>query len=424
MTASESAAAAPRPARPATLAAERIELLDALRGLALLGILVANIRYWSGWVFLDEADAEALAGEATVGLVNFLHYLLISGKFYTLFSLLFGVSFALLLSRLEQRSEKPLAIYVRRILVLFAIGLVHLLLLFRDDILTLYALTGLALLLVRRWPDRWLLIGALVLLAVPVLAEAGLWLTGARIDTGLGPIAVGLYTYFGGIPASGFIEGAARGDVGNYLAYSLSRWPARLDDLILDWRFPKVLATMMLGLWAGRRIVGGTLWQDRRLFKRVLLWGLALGLPANAAVAVMAGLRLDSPAAAFWGTFAFSLGAVPLALGYAALFVLVWPKAKAWLSVLAAPGRMALTNYLMQSILGLVIFFGIGFGLVGKLSPIGFYGVALTIFASQVLFSKWWLARFGQGPMERLWRIGTYGRPGKKPALASSIGSS
>jgi uncharacterized protein len=103
------------------------------------------------------------------------------------------------------------------------------------------------------------------------------------------------------------------------------------------------------------------------------------------------------------------LGTVPLGLAYGAAFALAWPHASRWLGVFVAPGRMALTNYLTHSVLGMLVFYGVGLGLVGRLSIWGFYGYAVALFAAQVLFSRWWLARHAQGPMEALWRRWTYG---------------
>ena len=113
------------------------------------------------------------------------------------------------------------------------------------------------------------------------------------------------------------------------------------------------------------------------------------------------------------------VGTVPLALAYAAAFALAWPRAQRWLGVFAAPGRMALTNYLAQSVLGLVVFMGIGLGLAGRLPLSAIYAYAIGLYAAQVLFSRWWLARHAQGPMEALWRRWTYGRPVASPGLAT-----
>ncbi|RYE03364.1 MAG: DUF418 domain-containing protein, partial [Sphingomonadales bacterium] len=124
-------------------ATERMDLLDGLRGFALLGILLANIDYWSGWLFLTPDQAAALAGGTQAHVQHVLHKLLIDGKFYTIFSLLFGLGFTLQLSRLEKRGADGVAIFRRRLLALLAIGLVHLWLIWDGDILTLYALLGL-----------------------------------------------------------------------------------------------------------------------------------------------------------------------------------------------------------------------------------------------------------------------------------------
>lgn len=120
--------------------AERVDVLDALRGLALFGILLANILYWSGWSMVTDAQRLHWAGADVVLWQYRFHHLLVDGKFYTVFSLLFGVGFALQLERLARRGHDGLRIYRRRVLVLLGIGLVHSYLIWDGDILTLYAL--------------------------------------------------------------------------------------------------------------------------------------------------------------------------------------------------------------------------------------------------------------------------------------------
>ena len=104
-------------------------------------------------------------------------------------------------------------------------------------------------------------------------------------------------------------------------------------------------------------------------------------------------------------------------MAYAAGFALAWPHASRWLGVFVAPGRMALTNYLAQSVLGIVLFYGIGLGWVGRLSLVQIYGYALALYALQAMFSQWWLAHHAQGPMEALWRRWTYGSGAATAAL-------
>ena len=103
------------------------------------------------------------------------------------------------------------------------------------------------------------------------------------------------------------------------------------------------------------------------------------------------------------------VGTVPLAMAYAAGFALAWPHASPWLRVFVAPGRMALTNYLTHSVLGVLLFYGVGLGWVGRLPVWGIYAYAVALFAIQAVFSRWWLSRHAQGPMEALWRRWTYG---------------
>ena len=135
-------------------------------------------------------------------------------------------------------------------------------------------------------------------------------------------------------------------------------------------------------------------------------------MPASIVYAWTPGLGQES-----WPSL---VGTVPLGLAYAAAFALAWPHAKRWLGVLAAPGRMALTNYLTQTVAGIGVFYGIGFGLAGRLSYTATYAYVVVLFVAQVLFSRWWLARHAQGPMEALWRRLTYGAAGAAARQPSS----
>lgn len=159
---------------------------------------------------------------------------------------------------------------------------------------------------------------------------------------------------------------------------------------------------MLVGLVLGRRLATGGLLDDRRLLRRTLLAGLAVGVPFSLAYALTPNIGQDS--------IPSILGTPPLGFAYAAGFVLLWPRAERWMGVLAAPGRMALTNYLSHSLLGIILFYGIGFGLIGRLEPWQFYLVAVAIFACQTGASHLYLAHRKQGPMEALWRRLTYGK--------------
>jgi uncharacterized protein len=197
------------------------------------------------------------------------------------------------------------------------------------------------------------------------------------------------------------LEWLRRDDLAGWISWQLSGTPFSWALRLESWRIPKVLGIMLIGMAAGRRLAAGGLVEDRRLLRRVLAGGLAIGLPASAAYALLPGLDQ--------GDWPSLIGTVPLALAYAAAFVLAWPRARPVLRHLVPVGRMALPTYLAHSLIGLVFFYGIGFGLAGTFRPLAFYGIALFIFGAQILVSRWWLARHEQGPAEALWRLATYG---------------
>ncbi len=394
--------------RKSIAASQRIAVLDALRGFALLGILLANIQYFAGWSFLKADGRAELAGAAVTQVEGFLFLLLIDGKFYTVFSLLFGIGFALQLQRLQRRSPQALTIYMRRLLALLLIGVVHLCLIWDGDILTLYAITGLLLLLLRNCSDRGLLFGAGLLILLPILGWPAVRVLGLDPIFGVKTLANQLWvTRTQGSELSP-VAWLAQPDWASLWIWLQTGPVFRVAHLLDSWRLPKVLGVMMLGLWAGRRLGSGLL-EDRQLLGRIAVGGLVLGLPANAIYAALGGLHHDAMGPGIAAQAAYALGVVPLGLAYVTLFVLASRGAGSPLRLLVPPGRMALSNYLGQSMICITLFYGVGFGLVGEFGPPGLYAVALAIFAAQALLSTLWLQRFEQGPMEALWRWMTYG---------------
>lgn len=385
-------------------AADRLRVLDALRGFALLGILFANVLYWSGWGMVTDAQRLAWAGASGDLWQYRFHHLFVDGKFYTLFSFLFGAGFALQLERLLRRGQDGLRIYRRRVLVLLGIGMVHSFLVWDGDILTLYALLGLLLPLFHRLRTRALVATGLVL--VFVVPPAGIALFDAL---GWAPHEALFGLSFRIAEAMGAntapdqtLAWMQREDLRGWAAWLASgptySWGARLES----WRIFKVLGVMILGMAAGRGLADGSLLANRALLKRVLVIGLVIGVPSSLAYALW---RKQGQ-----GDWPSLIGTLPLAMAYASAFALAWPHASRWLGVFVAPGRMALTNYLTQSVLGVVLFYGIGLGWVGRLPLWGIYGYVVVLYTLQLLFSQWWLARHAQGPMEALWRRWTYGR--------------
>jgi uncharacterized protein len=391
----------------ATGSAERIELLDALRGFALLGIFLANMLYWSGWDIMTQEQRIIFAGADTVAWQYRFHHFLVDGKFYTIFSLLFGTGFALQISRLQERGLEGLRIYRRRVLVLLGIGLAHSWLIWDGDILTLYALLGLVLPFFIGWRERNLLIAAAIFIFV--VPFAGIWLfswLGWAPHEPLFALSFSIAESLGADTApEKALEWFRRDDFAGWASWALSGTPFSWAIRVESWRIPKVLGIMLIGIVIGRRLASGGFIENRKLLRQILVTGLAIGVPANAAYAY-----LPEQGQADWPSI---VGTAPLALAYAAAFVLAWRRAQPILRHFAPVGRMALTNYLTHSIIGLIVFYGIGFGLAGTLRPLSFYGVVLLIFGAQLLFSRWWLASHEQGPAEALWRSATYSRAHK-----------
>jgi len=397
-----------RPVRPG----ERILVLDALRGFALFGILLINMRWFSAWIYMPDATRAELAsplGDA----VWFVHDWLVLHKFYSLFSLLFGIGFAIQIVRAEEKGRPLAALYVRRMLVLFLFGLAHLLLLYQWDILHLYAVCGLALLPFRRLNRSALVLGALLIAVPPVVQRILIVESGGTLDPQLAveEWGRGLMTGWGVDVGRAPWHVPTEGRWPDVLLQNLANWVYRTGDILERGFFFQVLGTFLVGLWTGRRLMEGRLLDEPRFLRRVCGWGLAIGLPLNWWLASMleAGvtpyttgqIRLEIVRA---------LGVTPLACGYAAGFALLWRArpARRLLGALVPAGRAALTNYIGQSVLAVLLFYGAGFGLAGRVGPVGWTLAAVGIFGVQAIASAVWLRVFRYGPLEWGWRRLTY----------------
>ncbi|MEL6568833.1 MAG: DUF418 domain-containing protein [Pseudomonadota bacterium] len=400
-----------------TAKGERYDVLDALRGVALLGIFAANIRFFSGWEYLSSADRAALSGNG-YAVWDFLHLALIDGKFYTLFSLLFGIGFALQLSRLEGRGAAATQIYLRRTFILLGFGLIHLFVFWEGDILTPYALLGFVLLAVRGWSDKALLVTAGVSLIVPPTGYALFWYFG--IDQSLG-----IYGIASAICPSFFTDPLTElqlDSVAEQLTCSVGGGFTRFGFMFDTWRWPKLFAIMLCGLWAGRQLVRGTLLDNTRLLVGIVVVGGLSGAIAGPILASLNGigfLRPHSPQG-LYAVIAYTFAVIPLGLAFAAGFVLLWRVARPVLRIVAAPGRMALTNYLGQTAIGLTVFLGIGFDMAAQWSIQSLLLFVVAVFLVQIILSNLWLSHFQYGPLEWIWRTLTYGQTPKMQSHGSA----
>jgi len=409
-----SAHASGRPTVPAPIApSERIVILDILRGVALLGVLVANVWLWfSGSFFLFPEHREQVVRLSLDGVAFNAIGVFVSGKAATPFGFLFGLGFAMQMRRAEERGSAGVALFRRRLAVLLLIGMAHAVFLWYGDILFAYALLGFVLLLFRKRADRTLLAWAGVLLvAIPLVIGAiplFMSLSGREVplpDTAaLDELRASALAAFQG------------GDPSQVIAYNLKM-------LAMSYASPKafwllmVLGVFLLGAHAGRHRFFENVEAHRAGFRRVAVWGFAIGLPGSLALGAMRIILtqenlLAEPGLMMLGTALSIIGVLPLAFGYIAAATLL--AKRAWwhrrLAHFAPVGRMALTNYLMQTVLCLPIFYGYGAGLIGHVGAAAALLIALLIFGLQMAWSPWWLARFHFGPAEWLWRTLTYGR--------------
>jgi uncharacterized protein len=366
--------------------------IDTLRGVALLGILLVNMLAFSG-PWLDEVTPLSFWSSPADRWAEWGVLVLAEGAFYSAFSLLFGLGFALQLRRGERRGEATLPRYRRRLLWLLAIGLVHLLLIWFGDILTHYALIGLLLLPFARTPIPTLLRWSAALLALASL----------------------LYLAAGGAVASERLTGDATalvhlyrdGAVGDILAQ-------RLDDgvvalLATPLLAPGLLWLFLLGFAAGRAQLFTDLRGAAPLLRRVRALAFPVALICKGLYGWLLLARPDNP---FGTLLSTGLGGPALGIVYLTSLALLLSD-PAWLvrlRPLATLGRMALSNYLAHSLVFTLLFYGYGAGLYGRLGPAITLWFALGVIVLQLALSRWWLARFRFGPVEWLWRSLTYSR--------------
>lgn len=406
-------------ARPAgavapTAPSRREPVLDVMRGVALLGILLINIEYMRGSGFYASLLGEASAATAADEVAQFATGWLAAGKFLSMFAILFGVGAAMIAGRAARAGRSPRRLLARRYGLLVGLGLAHMVLLFPGDILFLYGLAGLVLLAfvgVRaRTALRW---GVGLVVAMALLWAAGTALTAfSPAPPADDPAVVDQQAFFADLQA----QAVAAHTEGSYLdvvgANAMESLVLQTGQLVL---LPWVLGLFLLGLAVGRAGVVTDLGAHRPLLRRVAGWGLGLGLPVNLVLGPVGPLwggatmqqGAEDPGVLVVVALVQLLGAPLLASGYLAGVALLALRVGAP-QRLAAVGRMALSAYLAQSALALVVF--AGFGLYETLGSAAALLVVAGIWALLLVACPLWLRRFRYGPVEWLWRTATYGQ--------------
>jgi uncharacterized protein len=377
-----------------------------VRGFALFGVLLVNMFGFG---------ADSIAWNAPLDQLTLaITHVFFDSKSWTLFSILFGFGFALQMQKSTARGHALFPSYIRRLVTLFAIGAVHTLL-YDGDILVLYAELGLGLLLIRRFPARWLLLMSVGLMLVFPLAHL---VTPERdeIDEAYLESVIDARTELEWESQTHIYATGSLKEIVSYNAPTIKVTP--FEDFQWADSGLAVFAMFLLGFTIGRSGIMNDIPGRLRLFSRVRFWGLGIGLTAMAAeqaLTARAGYAVYHPSKAapeimLAGDLLFVIGTVALALAYASMIVLAAQsqKGRAILSPLVGVGRMALTVYLTQTLIFTTLFYGYGFGAAYRLGPAAVTVCALVIFTVQILGCKWWLSRFRFGPVEWLWRSVTY----------------
>lgn len=378
---------------------ERQQMVDALRGFALLGILVVNIASFAS-TYYGLGVPDPMAVSLADRFASFLRAFVFETKFYLLFSFLFGYSFTLQMRSAERDGKAFVPRMVRRHVGLWVIGVVHAVLLYYGDILTTYAVLGAVLLMLRRRGDVFLACAGIAL----VLLTSLLW------------AAVGqMYTHMDMLMATQAAYAEAAAALAAYRATPAMVVVQHLRDLSQTWwitglvQAPEALAMFFAGFIAGKRGLLAHVEAHRTLLWRMFWWGLAVGLPGALAYA-WPTLRLNDPVRDIQGLAVTLLTAPFLAAAYAAGMLLVFQSGRGGrvlVQLLAPAGRMALSNYLLQSLVCAWIFLAYGLRWIGTVGPLATFAVAFAIFAGNLALSRWWMHRFAYGPAEWLLRAFT-----------------
>lgn len=387
---------------------ERHVILDVLRGLALFGICLANFPEFSLYAFLNSEVTSGMPTAAIDLVVRYLQYIFIDGKFYTLFSLLFGIGFSIIISNAVRKQANGFHIFYRRMAILLIIGFLHLMFIWSGDILMLYALTGFFLPLFRNVSNRGLLIASAIFLLLPIGIDTVTAITGLNPSAGVTRMQQYFCAKYG---ITGHNFGFWLRDADSYaevFQFLIQGAFVRIQEFIDGNRIFKVMGLFLLGFYVGRNRLYVNLSGNKALLKKALFYGAITGLPASVLYAWSA---LNSHP---WGLTAhsvlYTVSVFPLGLAYASATCLWYLRHKESpvFKILAAPGQMALTNYIGQSVWGFLIFYGVGFGFGAGMGLTYVLLIATGVYATQILFSLLWLHYCRFGPLEWIWRMLTY----------------
>jgi uncharacterized protein len=401
--------------------AERLPALDLLRGIAILGILPANIPFFSGAINIFTMQSLPKTGADRSALL--ITVILVFGKFVTLLSILFGAGLALQVWKARAEGKPFARYYIRRMTILFLIGLAHGVFLWYGDILTSYAIVALLALLFTRFSQRLVLftaVGCLLVVATWLVVALGVTLTtGAGLADLMPHPEVPAAATESPDQAERMWADLARWWQGHITPENQARiwregsfWAMAFNRAVYLMQYiPQfcvalvwfLLACFLIGIYLLRRGVFHDLEANRSFVRNVIVAGLLIGIPLQL---IAGGFYLIWPESGYHFTLPYTLGALPLSLAYLGIGVFWSDSGRlAWLqAMLHAVGRTALSNYILQSILCNLIYYRWGLVLYGELGHAANLLVVVGVWLVEILLSVLWLRFFTIGPVEWLWR--------------------
>lgn len=398
-------------------ATQRIVDLDILRGIALFGILVVNLYIFSNPIAILAADG-GMWSEWYNQAFLFFSRVFFEGKFITLFSFLFGLGFYIFTERLKMKGLPVRRVFLRRMFLLLIIGLLHATFFWAGDILVAYSVCGMITLFFVYRQDKtikiWMGIFAggflLLFTLLVVFVLWGMSIPDVAVNIKEGFLAS--HKEFLDLLKRGY-EVYVSGSFREIMIY-------RREEIVFAWvgmfitpmGVPYIIAVFLLGFLVGRQ---GLLSNPKTL--RVLLIPkrqkfVVIGLLLSFIYA-LSYLFLDEVMFDTWTLiqlYSIVIGAPTLMLGYCG-YILHWLETGKFIPTLqkfAPVGRMALSNYILQTLISTTLFYGYGLGLTGRFAPIFILPLAIAIFILQIQLSNWYFKKFNMGPLEKLWRFGTY----------------
>ncbi len=386
----------------------RIISIDALRGFALAGVALVHMveQYIAGPHpdgFMEGVNG--IPDQIIQGIIG----IFFTGKFFALFSILFGLSFSIQMESAQNKGQKFGGRFIWRAFLLFLIGCVHQLF-YRGDILTIYAVLAPFIIPFYRVSSKWLLITAgLIFLGIPRFISFAIF--GSDSITGVHSMMDNNHEL-----VKNYIDTITNGSLGEVFYLNATYGMLTKIDFQVSFfgRFYYTFAYFLIGLWLGRIGLFRDLSSFSKKIKDFMLWSIgALILSVGFVIATFA----TAPQPIDFSTWQFALGmnfmdwvSISMASIILCGFLMLYQK-ESWkkrLAFFAPYGRMALTNYFMQSVIGTFIYFGWGLGYIGHFGALICFLLGIGVIIIQTLLSKYWLKSFRYGPLEWLWRCGTY----------------